>query len=310
MVSDRLSNLTIAAGIASAGGRAFGRNDLGYLTSVLSGDYFFRLAKHLRINHLVECGANHAETSRRFVAEGLGTATAIEANPVTFKQRTSKSLPEGLTALNMALGKAPGDVTLKVPVIDNVVHEGASSIFSRNETSDYQEFQIKLETLDGIERRFEMTRSERLALWIDVEGVALQVLEGAQQLLDSQKVPLIYVEVESHRYWDGQHLASAVDSFLSAMNYTPLIRDIQSENQYNLVYVLNDLIDKCDELTIAYWSDFSNLKATPISLLKKKASKIKLKLLRFTFTALLVHLISALLGSRSSRSYLLKKFKG
>lgn len=307
-MKNRLLNLSMTAGLAAVNSDYFGRNGFGHLTSLVSGDYFFRACAHLGTKQLIECGANRAETSIEFMQKGLGKAVAVEANPDTYRTRTTLAEARGVQVINAALGATAGEVVLKVPVSNGTVHEGASSLFSRSEDTEYIEHRVRQATLDEIAISHGL-QHEGIALWIDVEGLAHQVLSGARQLLNAKSIELIYVEVETIKYWENQYLASDVDDLLAEMGYVPIIRDIQSKHQFNLLYVPESRVDGCDELILSYWKDVASIKPPTGAMLRLKASNLKRGMLQSAWLGTPVHMLAALLGSQSSRQHLARKFK-
>lgn len=307
-MTNRLLSLSMTAGAAALHSSYFGRNGFGHLTSLISCEYFFRVCAHLGARHLIECGANRAETSVEFVQRGLGRATAVEANPDTYRTRTTLAEAHGVQVVNAALGETAGEVVLKVPVSNGTVHEGASSLFSRSEETEYIEHHVRQTTVDEVASS-RAADNEGIALWIDVEGLAHQVLSGARQILGSQQIRLIYVEVETIKYWENQYLASDVDRLLGEMGYVPIIRDVQSEHQFNLLYVPEGNLDGCDELILSYWKDFASIKPSSAAVLRLKASNVKRGMLNSAWLGTPVHMLAALLGSQSSRRHLADKLK-
>lgn len=301
-MSSRLINLAMLAGAASGPSQLIDRAARGYLTAQLSEEFFFRFASKLQVNFLLECGANAAETSIRFATEMKGKAIAIEANPATFESRTSKAADKGVIPICTALGDEKGQVELMVPKEGRVVYEGASSLLRRDDDLAYDTYQVEKDRLDSIIKDFEVGKEDQIALWLDVEGLALEVLNGAENFIQEKNIVMLFVEVESEAFWKEQKTATDIDDFLSKHKFTPVIRDIQSAGQFNLLYVRDDLLDECDELIIDYWRNFNKLglgwKYKLISLKKKLTSN------PHSLSSKLVHFVGFLLGSSSSRKAL------
>jgi len=308
---NRLLNLSIAAGIASSKSEISDRSNYGYITSQLSNTFFFRFVSNLSVDLFVECGANAAETSIFFAKNFKRQAIAIEANPLTFKERTSKSAISGVLPICLALGDSKGTAKLMVPIDGDQVFDGASSLSERNDDSLYQEFVIDQSTLDLVIDEKGLGKSSQIALWLDVEGRALEVLTGAQKLFDLRKVSLIYVEVETFQFWHNQHLASDVDEFLERNSFTPVIRDLQSKDQFNLIYVRNDLLSQCDDLVYEYWRELPKLGLGLITSFRPRISTLKKNFLKNSPSSFkfIVHFVAFLFGSKSSRLEVLKILK-
>jgi len=73
-----------------------------------------------------------------------------------------------------------------------------------------------------------------IALWIDVEGGAYEVLEGIAEIRN--KVQLVHVEVETQEYWEGQHLKAAVEELMASMGFKTLARG-HFEPQHDMVFI-------------------------------------------------------------------------
>lgn len=73
-----------------------------------------------------------------------------------------------------------------------------------------------------------------IALWIDVEGAACEVLEGIEGI--RKCVQLIHVEVETREFWLGQKLKIDVQNLMRDFGFTELARGYY-EPQHDLVYV-------------------------------------------------------------------------
>ncbi len=304
-----LSDLTVAAGIAGAAGSRLDRAGYGYLTSRLSSRYFFELAQVLGVELMVECGANAAEASIEFVNRARGRAIAIEANPRTFADITSKAAAAGIMPVCVALGDTSAEVELMVPRSGAELFSGASSTAVRNDGHTYDRYAVNQRTLDGVLDEL-LPKLPTAALWIDVEGRALQVLRGASQTLGSGAVALIYVEVETLQFWKDQSLAPEVDGLLRAHGFTAVIRDMQSRDQFNLIYIREDLLARADELVFCYWRDLAALRIGFFTACRLRLGAIKTRLLGDGSTggALAIHLIAAAFGSHSSRAALGKRF--
>lgn len=118
---------------------------------------------------------------------------------------------------------------------------------------------INVTTIDNIVK--EKSIDDRcLALWIDVEGFSRDVLLGAKYVLESQQCPLINIEVESNPYFSGQALATEINDVLSGFGLVPVLTDCESVDQFNVVYIREELLDKVSEDLRNSWIDLSRIK--------------------------------------------------
>ena len=73
---------------------------------------------------------------------------------------------------------------------------------------------------------------ESVALWIDVEGGAYEVLEGISHVRN--RIKLIHVEVETREFWKGQRLKDDIENLMVSMGFITLARG-HFEPQHDLV---------------------------------------------------------------------------
>ncbi|MGH3429353.1 MAG: FkbM family methyltransferase, partial [Mycobacteriales bacterium] len=81
----------------------------------------------------------------------------------------------------------------------------------------------------------------RVALWIDTEGKAYEVIEGAAGL--SRRVHLLHVEVETSAcIAAAQRLYPDVRSLLESMGFEEIATDqVRTSTQFNAVFVRGEL---------------------------------------------------------------------
>lgn len=96
-----------------------------------------------------------------------------------------------------------------------------------------------MRTVDSLCREH-FADQQTVALWIDVEGMALDVLTGARQMLDAGRCVALKVEVETDSLWLDQHLAER--------GYRPVLCDFEYDYQFNAVYVRKELVDAVEGL--------------------------------------------------------------
>lgn len=216
-------------------------SEWGKRSNVLLIELFEGLYTDYQVDAFFECGAHNAEASRRFMAaRPAGIAVAAEANPFTFAKLTSTAQKAGVVAVNVAVGSVAGQGVLHVPrqATDEAPTPGNASLSVRSDHRDsYLAIDVEITTIDELVGRFAPEAS--LALWIDVEGHALDVLRGARQVLTSGRCRVILVEVEQHQYWHEQPLFEDVDELLRTHGFTRLARDAEYPKQFNVVYVPN-----------------------------------------------------------------------
>ena len=151
-------------------------------------DLFFTLVGLADPALFVEAGAKDAPASLRVADERPGvTVIACEANP-RLQRHFAEALghaQRGVDYRATALSDAPGTVTLHVPEIGDDFTgglAGTSSLLSSGPAESpfgdevvRTEVQVDATTLDALGRE---VPQGRVALWVDVEGAAEQVLHG------------------------------------------------------------------------------------------------------------------------------------
>lgn len=203
-------------------------------------ELFFRLLEIAEPVLFVEAGAYRADASARVVSRfGQCRVVAFEANPHNHAAYADELTTSGIEYLNLAISDTNRTATfhLRTAVDGEPMRpvSGNSSLLPRlDETTEYERIEIEAVSLDSY---FADTNVAPAALWIDVEGASGPLLAGAADLLTRTSV--VKIEVEEEPTWDGQWLSLDVIAFFLRAGFTPLARDIEYENQFNLVFVSN-----------------------------------------------------------------------
>lgn len=218
-------------------------------------DQFFASISKLAPTIFCDIGANKGEAAIR--AKHLlpnAAVHAFEANPKIHATFADAPTSIGIGWHNLAVTDKPGPVDIYVPrrisqVLDRgrlVKREhrededtGKGSLLRRNEDADYDHHVVPGVTLDGFLR--DAAPTGEAALWVDVEGAATLVIDGASKTLE--RTQIILVEVEGYKFWEGQSGAAGVFQKLIRAGFTPVCRDREyGDFQCNALFVRNDLI--------------------------------------------------------------------
>lgn len=218
----------------------------GRLVSVKAVEkFFFQLCKVFLPELFIEAGAKDASISRRarrYLPEAR--IVAFEANPHNFTVYAPQiDKKDRLEYLNLALDEKSGTVQFQLQIEADekrvAAEAGHHSLLKRVDVpSKYEEVSVPAVSLD----EFFVNDLASCALWIDVEGAASRVLEGAKQVLGAATHMLI--EVEDRALWTGQWLRPQVLTFLGDAGFTPVVRDFQSRYQYNVLLVRTTLLER------------------------------------------------------------------
>jgi FkbM family methyltransferase len=190
----------------------------------------------------VEAGAFEAETSLLVAGAVPGCRViAFEANPYVHQKMSASTdyAAHRVEYRNQALSGEPGEVPFLIIAASASLYddrvEGYNSLLRRTGGDwlgdvEYEEVTVRATTLDhefaGVDGPF--------AMWMDVEGATEMVLSGAGSFLD--RCDLLKIEVEETPFWQGQWLAAEVVAELARHGLEPLARDVETDDQYNVVF--------------------------------------------------------------------------
>ncbi|ERT08181.1 methyltransferase, FkbM family domain protein [Lyngbya aestuarii BL J] len=239
------------------------------LSNQILVEFFLDAAKLLRPNYFFDIGSRDGSASIA-VKKAVHTVKcyAFEGNINNYETFKDKEELEQLSIdyRYLAVTNYNGTTDFHIPTeIDGnklPKNIGNASVMIR-ETKDcqYQTTRVNCTKLDDfcLKNNIELDENQNLALWIDVEGAALQVLEGAKKCL--AQTSLILIEVEEYQYWNNSALADRIINELIFNNFIPVTRDFERLMQYNLLFVHSKYLNPCKGLIYKYFSKF---KRSPI----------------------------------------------
>jgi FkbM family methyltransferase len=208
---------------------------------VVNSEYLFRLlAKRLGAELICDVGAFDCAHSRRF--RGVGArVVAIEANPVNFDTLVADASirAAGIELLHCAAWNRDGEVTfnvIQVPDGSRVNQRNPiSSVLARTRYQfESRPVTVRAARLDTIIRKELKADAVVVALWIDTEGAAYEVLQGMGDVRSS--VCVVHVEVETDVCWQDQRLWPAVAALMRDFGFTPIARG-PGHVQFDVVFV-------------------------------------------------------------------------
>jgi hypothetical protein len=134
--------------------------------------------------------------------------------------------------------------------------KGNDSILSRTEPNvEYEEFVVPCVTIDNY-LADKIKTTDSIAMWVDLEGAAYQALQGAVHVLP--QVDIIKIEVETRQYWENQKLGHDIKKFLSHFGFYPVLRDFEYQNQYNILFCKQHVIEKQEFIALAKQYNMQN----------------------------------------------------
>ncbi len=221
--------------VAGCAATPFGR----YRSVHFLDELFHDLVRLSGPDTFVEAGAFDAAASRRVRRELPTTrVVAFEANPHSHAHFRADAEAAGVEYLNVALSDSPGTVTLQLVTrrggmpVDPVRGDHSLRTRTRAGAEDddiaYEQVDVAAVALDDV-----LPEVGRVAMWVDVEGAAAEVLGGATSVLG--RCDVVKIEVEEELFWEGQWRSRDVLAHLIGHGLLPVARDIQGVNQYNVI---------------------------------------------------------------------------
>lgn len=210
---------------------------------IVSPEFLFRsLAKHLAVELIGDVGAYDCFHSKRFRATGA-KVFALEANPVNFDvlARDASIAAAGIELFNYAAWNRDEEITFNVldaSARDVQWRRSRSSIRERSPDTRYafETVRVRAVRLDTLLTEMLAAPARTIALWIDVEGAAYEVLEGIDGIRD--RVCLVQVEVETRAYWQDQRLWPDIEALMAQTGFTPIARG-PGDEQFDVLF-MND----------------------------------------------------------------------
>jgi FkbM family methyltransferase len=197
---------------------------------------------------LFEIGAHMAETSRWFLSAGPGTrmAVAYEANPKVHDRFRQQFPDSEVLYLDKAIGGTDGPVTFYAPDVEHLEIWG--SIRKRRKFDKVTEISVDMISLDRAWKDASCDcPAHSAALWIDVEGAALEVLQSGPETL-TQHVGVVFSEANDVAAYDGAANSLALFAFLIEQGFVPLARDNEWFDAWNVIFVHESRLGDVQEL--------------------------------------------------------------
>ena len=162
------------------------------------------------INTIFDVGANLGQSVDHYLGH-LPNATIYSFEPIKIAFDVLKKKTDGLNnvkAFNIALGASPGKSVVKFyDGRDSVLNSLNQQSMNLAEGAGQQE--VEIQTIDEFVRQHNLSTIDLLK--IDTEGYEMNVLKGAEEMLKSKKIKLIFAEVGFSEKLDARH------TFLSHM---------------------------------------------------------------------------------------------
>ena len=164
---------------------------------------------------------------------------AFEGNPINYQAMCSDvDLQQlGIRIIQRLVSNQEGSRSFFVQRSTNAsagFNKGTSSAIRRNEQNvETEEVHLDAVRIDSFLTQ-EYPGINSVAMWVDVEGYAYEVMEGVRDVKD--RIYLIHVEVETKEVWPGQKIESEVLALAKSMGFIPVARG-EHEVQRDLILV-------------------------------------------------------------------------
>lgn len=222
---------------------------------------FFDLAIDNGVCASFEIGAFEAGFSRKFAAAATDARViAFEANPDIHRRFKAEVEACGVEYLNLAVSDVAENVELSIPVeikgrLIPEFNRMSSMLRQKLESVKYRTLSVPATALDDWIARNPC--DPPFAMWIDVEGAQMMVLDGASEAL--KRTAIILIELEHGAIWRGQSVADDVEHGLAVGGFAPVVRDIERPHQFNGLFMRTDLVEMCSNRRAIdrWWKDVS-----------------------------------------------------
>jgi FkbM family methyltransferase len=209
---------------------------------------FVKLLSSMRISTVCDIGSMDGADSLIFRdAVPESSIYAFEPNPENFRRmQTDRALQErSIEVVPLAATNYDGEAEFFLVEADYSRREsrrGLSSLYKRSDdwSTPAGEVRVKATRLDTF-LAAKCPPHSRLALWIDTEGKAYEVIEGTSDVV--KQIHLLLVEVETEPCIGlNQRLYPEVKSLLHRLGFAELATDQPPSNlQFNALFVRSDL---------------------------------------------------------------------
>jgi FkbM family methyltransferase len=212
---------------------------------------FLALLRDLDIDVICDVGSMNGSDALAFRRRRpRARVIAIEPNPKNLRSMRDDARLQGAgievvaAAVSNLDGIAPFFV-LDADYLTANARRGMSSLRSRDDTAYASAaVDVKVLRLDSL-LQGNLATQARMALWIDSEGQACEVLEGMRDI--AAQVQLLHIEVESQAcISSGQRLYPEARAMLEALAFEEIATDYPTTNpQFNAVYVRRGQSTRC-----------------------------------------------------------------
>lgn len=219
---------------------------------------YLNLLRIFKPGLILDVGSMDGSDSMRFRRmSALSKIIAFEANPYNFaKMQANPQLPAMKIEVRNRLvsSKAEkGKFYISKGAVEGVNSGNmgtSSSIKPVNVADVAEEIEVGTVRLDEVIAK-EAASTDWVAMWIDVEGAAYEVLSSVDKA--KQQIAFLHIEVELVEFWTGQKLKSDVVHLAIELGLVLMARSV-NEQQQDLVFVNAKLLhERRGGVQLAMW---------------------------------------------------------
>lgn len=203
--------------------------------------YFLQLARDKQVSDMFEIGVMDGRHTEMLLDANDWCVHSFEPNPYCMPSLLRFANHDRHRLLPFAVSDTDGFAQLSLPsrfLGSDVPLMSGISTLKRHLDEDAASNELPAQLVATITgrtyiERFACCRPHSIALWIDTEGCALDVLLGFQELLKA--IPLVIAEVEYGPHFSSGPNWNDVVMLLKQSGHSVIARDWQQEGQCNIV---------------------------------------------------------------------------
>ena len=171
---------------------------------------------------------------------------AFEANPILFEKMISDEIlvNNNIKILPYAVSNKSGTAKFHITDVDysknDTSDHGTSSLYIHPNLTILKSVDVKTIRLDEYLNTINYQKYNKIAAWIDVEGLEFSVLQGIDGLRDRIKVIHIETAKKAMRY--GQKNLAEITQLLKKFSFEPIGTNIRSKDNWgDVVFISKEI---------------------------------------------------------------------
>ncbi|MEK7573659.1 MAG: FkbM family methyltransferase [Patescibacteria group bacterium] len=208
----------------------------------VSGENYFlrKLRKYSILKNILDVGANDGGYSQQLrMYFPKAKIYAIEPHPQTFKRLKAVTKKNNIHAYNIGLGSTIGtsylwdfadDAELKHTQPTSTLASGIKDVIEELHKQKSKSYKFRMDTLDNFAKKQKIKKIDFLK--IDVEGNELAVLQGAVDLLKTNRILFIQLEFNEMNAYSRTFFKDFIDTLPDYIFYRIMPRGLYKLDSY------------------------------------------------------------------------------